>query len=97
MGGGVPGDVSSPPTHPGWDIPVELGAFHQRVGVPVADERAAVEAAEALGVVLLLPGHLRADAISPSDPGVWGAKCGCWGSDGAGSTHGCPKAKGRAE
>lgn len=40
-------------------LPVQLGALHQRIGVPIPDERAAIEAAEALGVVLLLPGHLQ--------------------------------------
>lgn len=78
------GRVCVPPaTHPGWDVPVELGALHQCVGVPVTDERVAVEAAEALGVVLLLPSHLRADAISPGDPGIRGS-------------HGCTRAKARA-
>lgn len=38
--------------------PVQLGVFHQRVGVPVPDEGPAREADEALGVVFQLPGHL---------------------------------------
>lgn len=91
--GGARGCV--PPTRSGWDVPVELGALHQRIGVPVPDECAAVEAAEALRVVLLLPGHLQADAISTRDPDTWSTECGCLDKDGAGSTHGCTRSKGR--
>lgn len=56
----------SPP--PRADVPVELGALHQCIGVPIPDEGAAVEAAEALGVVLLLPGHLWAMPSAPGPP-----------------------------
>lgn len=38
--------------------PVQLGVFHQRVGVPVTNEGPTREADEALWVVLQLPRHL---------------------------------------
>lgn len=40
-------------------LPVQLGALHQRISVPIPDESSAVEAAEALRVVFLLPSHLQ--------------------------------------
>lgn len=73
MGGGAEGCV--PPVPPRANVPVELGALHQRVGVPVPNEGAAVEAAEALGVVFLLPGHLRT-MPSALGPPVWALRVG---------------------
>lgn len=73
MGGGARARVPPAPTRA--DVPVELGALHQRIGVPIPDEGAAVEAAEALGVVLLLPSHLQAMPSAPGPP-VWAPRAG---------------------
>lgn len=70
MGGGTRTRGPASPARRGCYLPVQLGALHQRVSVPVPDERVAVEAAEALGVVLLLPGHLQAGSVSTRHPRV---------------------------
>lgn len=46
--------------------PVQLGVFHQRVGVPVTNEGPTREADEAFGVVLQLPRHLKERGGNPT-------------------------------
>lgn len=39
-------------------LPVKFGSLHQGVGVPVLDHHLAAQTHEALGVILVLSGHL---------------------------------------
>lgn len=46
-------------------LPVKFGSLHQGVGVPVLDHHLAAQTHEALGVILVLSGHLEPKKTNP--------------------------------
>lgn len=48
-------------------LPVETGMLHQCVSVPVLDDHFAAHASKALGVILVLAGHLQREELAQQD------------------------------